>query len=134
LRGTALKGSARNSECVFTGVSNNINPAGKVTSHVEFRTGQFLEKKLDHAPVVIRTNTVSICTGAQRSRDMTSVHCLGGLQVFGPYGKPKSHVLDAGGPLDAPDVLPAGSVSNLEWVTGAGNAVVAQTEIRRGGG
>lgn len=111
---------------------HNANPAGMVTSRVEFRSCQFLEMKLEQKTVVLRTNTVSLCTGGQRYRDMTSVRCLVGQQLFGHIGRAVSHTLDAGGPLDAPEVLPAGSVSNLEWVTGSGKPVVAQTEARRG--
>lgn len=44
-----------------------------------------------------------------------------------------SHILDAGGPLDATDIMPAGSVSNTEWVTGGGVVVVNQTECKRAG-
>lgn len=120
------------SERVVAGAPHNVNPAGKVSSRAEFRSGQFLEMKLDQKTVVISTNTVSLCTGGQRYRDMTSVRCLVGQQLFGQIGRAVSHTLDSGGPLDAPEVLPAGSVSNMEWVTGSGRPVVAQTETRRG--
>lgn len=124
--------ASKKGERVIAGAPNNVNPAGKATSRGEVRSGQFLEMKLDQKAVVIRTNTVSLCTGGQRSRDATSIRCLVAQQLFGQIGRAVSHTLDAGGPLDAPEVLPAGSVSNLEWVTGSGKPVVAQTETRRG--
>jgi hypothetical protein len=44
-----LTGSVNKKMSALAGVSYNVNPAGKATSSLEFRSGQFLEKKLDHA-------------------------------------------------------------------------------------
>ena len=86
---------------------------------------------MDRKEVIVQTCTAGLCTGALRYRDMTAVRSLGSPKFFGYGSQPCSHVLDAGGPLDAPEWMPAGSVTNLEGVTGSGRSVVTLTESRR---
>lgn len=73
----------------------------------------------------------SICTGGHRQRQ--GVRCLnmpGRSGLYGPLGQ-KSDELDAGGPLDAPETLPAGSTSSAEWRNFRGEPIARQTEVDR---
>ena len=91
-----------------------------------------MESLSNQAPRVghnISSNAIS--TGCSRHRqavqliDMPGRWCLYG--VIGAL----SHELDAGGPLDAPSVMPAGSTNNTEWRDSRGQPLVAQTEAYR---
>lgn len=73
----------------------------------------------------------SICTGGRHQRQ--GVRCLnmpGRSNLYGPLGQ-MSDELDAGGPLDAPEKLPAGSTNSTECRNFRGAPVAVQTEVDR---
>ena len=88
-----------------------------------------------HMPRAIlrRVATPDLATGGSRARTAAELlHLEPGDSLFGVVGSgTMSHVLDAGGPLDAPDVMPAGSVDSRTFHNGQGLALVSPTEVRR---
>ena len=73
----------------------------------------------------------SICTGGHRQRQ--GVRCLnmpGRSHLYVPVGQ-MSDDLDAGGPLDAPEILPAGSSNSTDWRNFRGQPIARQTECGR---
>jgi hypothetical protein len=79
----------------------------------------------------MKKHAESIATGGLRSRDVAQLLNLERWPLYGRIGETMSHEFDAGGPLDAPSVLPAGSVNSTEWRNGRGDMLARQTEIRR---
>lgn len=77
-----------------------------------------------------RPHAAAICTGGKRIRDATHIlhmrHRLGadGAGLVGDE-------LTAGGPLDAPDLMPAGACTNADWTDGAGQPITSATQARR---
>jgi hypothetical protein len=72
-----------------------------------------------------------IVTGGMRARQSTQLLDMPGRwMLYGAIGQ-MSHELDAGGPLDAPCILPAGATNSTEWCNGRGAALARQTEISR---
>lgn len=76
-----------------------------------------------------------IGTGSPDMLTRAQIINLDGWSLFGPIGQ-TCHTFDAGGPLDAPDVMPAGSVNSVDCVRGpwsieGGTACPAQTTIVR---
>lgn len=77
-----------------------------------------------------RLKSVTLATGGQRTLNAALILHIEQPHLFGQLGT-LSWTTDAGGPLDAPEVMPAGSVDSTTWTTGNGLAVVAPTEFRR---
>ena len=77
-----------------------------------------------------RLTTVALATGGVRSCDAAKILHMADLTMYGVPGEVVVDDFTAGGPLDAPDVMPAGSVAadSYGW---RGNAIVGPTEIRR---
>ena len=70
-------------------------------------------------------------TGSQRECDAAIIiSANGSAGLYGRIGT-LSSAWDAGGPIDAPETLPAGAMNSTEWVNGRGHAVGRQSEIRR---
>lgn len=78
-------------------------------------------------------NNIPLGTGSNRERTAAVLISANGSEgVFGVLGSGQTCMgWAAGGPIDAPEVLPAGGVSNTEWRNGAGQALVRQMEVRR---
>lgn len=73
----------------------------------------------------------SICTGGLRQRQAVRVLNMPGRScLYGELGQ-MSHELDAGGPLDAPETIPAGSTNSTEWRNFRGEPLARPTEIER---
>ena len=81
---------------------------------------------------MIRVIDSQIGTGAQRSRDVAQLRNLPGVWcLYGAIGA-TAHLFDTGGPIDAPDWMPAGAMNCTEWRGGDGAPLAAQCEARRG--
>lgn len=79
----------------------------------------------------MRPPTSHITTGGLRHRDLVRVRNLTGRDcLYGAIGA-VSHELDAGGPLDATNILPAGSCCNTDATNSRGNPVVTASEAAR---
>lgn len=73
----------------------------------------------------------SLSTGGRRMRDIAELmNMLPGENLFGRIGT-TCHVFDAGGPIDAPDIMPAGSWTSTEARTFSGDPIPCPTESRR---
>lgn len=73
----------------------------------------------------------SIVTGGLRSRDTAQILCMPCRScLYGSIGA-LSHEFDSGGPLDAPGIMPAGSMNSTEWRDGRGNLLARQSETYR---
>lgn len=79
----------------------------------------------------MRSTSCHIATAGLRLRDLVQVYNMPGRDCL--YGKvgALSHELDAGGPLDATNILPAGSVRNTDTTDSRGRPVVTVSEIPR---
>lgn len=74
---------------------------------------------------------IPLGTGSSRERTAAVLISANGSEgVFGAIGQ-CCLGWAAGGPLDAPEVLPAGGVSNTEWKNSRGDALVRQMEAHR---
>jgi len=73
--------------------------------------------------------SIQLGTGSHREAQAAMLinRCYG---LFGSIGS-LSDNFTGGGPLDAPMVMPAGSLNSTEWRNGRGDAIVAATEVRR---
>ena len=72
-----------------------------------------------------------ICTGGRRQRQgVRFLNMPGRSRLYGPVGQ-MSDDLDAGGPLDAPEVLPTGSTNSTDWRNFRGQPIARQTEFDR---
>ena len=77
------------------------------------------------------TEALSIVTGGRMSRQCTQMlNMPGRWMLYGTIGQ-MSWELDAGGPLDAPDTLPAGGMNNTEWTNGWGRPIGALNTTQR---
>ena len=76
-----------------------------------------------------------LSTGASRARNAVELIDLEArFLLYGTAGSgTMSGILDTGGPLDAPDWMPAGACNCTEWTDSAGRGFPAQNEIRREG-
>ena len=73
------------------------------------------------------------CTGGQSSRDLAQIRNMAGRWcLYGTFGQ-FSHEFDAGGPIDAPDMIPAGCMDSTYWRNGSGAAVGRTSYVRREG-
>jgi len=79
----------------------------------------------------MRRPTSSIWTGGSRHRDLVNV--LDMHRLDGPVGQRSSmaNAFDAGGPLDAACILPAGSMCSTDSTDWRGRSVASVTEIHR---
>lgn len=79
----------------------------------------------------MRHTTSHITTGGLRFRDLVQIRNMPGRDcLYGKVGS-VSHELDAGGPLDATNILPAGSACCTDATNSRGRAVVTLTEVAR---
>lgn len=69
-------------------------------------------------------------TGGRRARQIAQMMNIERECLYGRIGF-LSHEFDAGGPLDAPDILPTGSINSTEWCDGRGNALAMPSETHR---
>lgn len=80
---------------------------------------------------MIRVIELDIGTGGQQSRDLAQARNMPGVWcLYGEFGA-MVHLFDAGGPIDAPDWMPAGAMNGTEWCSSAGDPLAAQCEARR---
>lgn len=76
-------------------------------------------------------NALYHATGGLGARTTAELrNCPGRWMLYGKLGQ-LAHEFDAGGPLDATDQIPAGSVNSTEWTDGRGRALARQTHARR---
>lgn len=73
-------------------------------------------------------NTASIATGGLRARDTCWVRCMPRLLCAIHHFV---DLLQASGPLDAPEALPAGSCNSTDATNYLGAPVPSQTEVLR---
>lgn len=80
----------------------------------------------------------SIVTGGLRSRDVCHLWNFTEARVFSIWLQSARGFeciscddFTAGGPIDAPETMPAGAVSGVEWVDGLGRPIASQRELTR---
>lgn len=74
---------------------------------------------------------VYFATGGAYARNVAQMrNCPARWMLYGAIGQ-MAHEFDAGGPLDAPDCIPAGAVNSTEWTNAQGRALARQTHARR---
>ncbi len=71
-----------------------------------------------------------IVTGGLRAQQAAKMIDLKRFNLYGEIGA-LSDDFTAGGPLDAPEYLPAGAMNNTEWRRGDGLPLACQFEVRR---
>jgi hypothetical protein len=72
------------------------------------------------------TYNATIRTGNDRARNIAE------MSTWRKHDGVRASMFNAaGGPLDAPDVLPAGGCTSTTWTTSAGRAVPAQMDCKR---
>ena len=82
-------------------------------------------------PALVAGSLNQLGTAAHRERQAVQlINMPGRWCLYGEIGQ-MSHELDAGGPLDAPEVMPSGSVNSVEWRNSAGQPIACQSEHRR---
>ncbi len=77
-----------------------------------------------------RPEAAGICTGGKRARDATHILHLRHRMVTEGAGAVGEDLV-AGGPLDAPELMPAGACTSTEWTDGARRPIATETRTRR---